>query len=192
MIQVNNNNNNNNNSINNIKVNNDNNNININNNINNNNKNINNNKMPLIINSNNNKIDTSKIFELIQKNINSILEGKIDTEDKNNKLMKSNNLKKTNIISEKEWKSVEMKKSKNTNSTIKFNSNYSNINDKSFERINEEQYFNEDFDLNILNKHISMNNSDKNNYIFHHREKILETQENSVINQSRQKKETIK
>jgi hypothetical protein len=47
-------------------------------------------------------------------------------------------------------------------------------------RINEEQYFNEDFDLNILNKHISMNNSDKNNYIFHHREKILETQENSV------------
>ena len=175
VIEVNNNNNNNNNNINNIKVNNDNNNINI-----NNNSNINNNKMPLIINSNNNKIDTSKIFELIQKNINSILEGKIDTEDKNNKLMKSNNLKKTNIISEKEWKSVEMKKSKNTNSTIKFNSNYSNINDKSFERINEEQYFNEDFDLNILNKHISMNNSDKNNYIFHHREKILETQENSV------------
>ena len=142
------------------------------------------NKKPLIFNSSinqknfksNNGIDTRKIFELIQKNINSILEGKIGTED--NAKKKNENIS-SNIIAQKEWKSEEMKKSKNTNSNIKYNSNYKNENDKSFERINEEQYFNEDFDINILNKHISMNNFDKNNYIFQPREKILETQENS-------------
>ena len=119
---------------------------------------------------NNNRIGTSKIFEIIQKNINSVLEGKIDDKNKKNYNFKSN------ILTQKDWKSDEMK----SNSNKTFNScNSNNLDDKSFERINEEQYFNEDFDINILNKHILMNNFDKNNFIYHKRIKILETKENS-------------
>ena len=137
---------------------------------------LNDNKKKIENNNNNNGIDTKKIFEIIQNNINSILEGKIDN---NNKNMRNYNFKST-ILPQKECKSDEMKKHKNTNSNIKYNS-YTNNNpeDKSMERVNEEQYFNEDFDTNILNKHIIMNNFDKNNFIYHQGNKILETKENS-------------
>ena len=46
--------------------------------------------------------------------------------------------------------------------------------EKNSEKINEEIFFNEDLGTNIINKHIIMNNYDKNNYIFHQR-----TDENS-------------
>ena len=131
------------------------------------------------IENNNNRIDTGKIFEIIQNNINSILEGKIDN---NNKNIKNYDFKST-ILAQKECKSDEMKKNKKNrkaSSKIKYNS-YTNNNpeDKSLERVNEEQYFNEDFDTNILNKHIIMDNFDKNNFIYHQANKVLETKENS-------------
>jgi hypothetical protein len=125
------------------------------------------------IENNNNRIDTGKIFEIIQNNINSILEGKIDN---NNKNIKNYDFKST-ILAQKECKSDEMKKNKKNrkaSSKIKYNS-YTNNNpeDKSLERVNEEQYFNEDFDTNILNKHIIMDNFDKNNFIYHQANKVL-------------------
>ena len=145
------------------------------------------NKKTLIINENNNtkmennnRIDTKKIFEIIQKNINSVLEGKYDDKNNINKNTRNYNFKST-ILAQKDWKSDAIEKNKKTkNSNKKFNSCiHDNIDDKSFERINEEQYFNEDFDINILNKHILMDNFDKNNFIYHKVDKFLETKENS-------------
>ena len=95
-----------------------------------------------------------------------------------------NNLLKLNILSHNKWKSDKINKIKNSNTIIKFNSFHSlesincNLEGKNFERVNEEQYFNEDIDINIINKQISMNNFDKNNFIFHQEKKSFENERN--------------
>ena len=119
-----------------------------------------------------NKMDNNKIFELIQNNIKSILKGNFDN-NKNKYKFKSN------IFTPKKKKIDEMEQMHKINSNYKFNSHKNNSEDNNFERINEEKYFNEDLDMNILNKHIMMNNYDYNNFIFHQKNKFLETKENS-------------
>ena len=56
-----------------------------------------------------------------------------------------------------------------------------NIEDENLERINEEMFFNEELGTNIINRRISMNNYDKNNFIIH---QISKEKNNDLISQN--------
>ena len=120
-----------------------------------------------------NNIGKEKIFELIQNNINSILEGRMD----NNLNLKEDNKIKSTIFSPKKWQSDEINKIKENYSNNKYRKNIHKPNEQFFERINEEQYLKDDFDTNILNKHILMYNYDDNNLIFQQENKKVESKE---------------
>ena len=121
-------------------------------------------------------IDKNKIFELIQNNINSIF----DDEYNKDINIKDNHKIKSSLFTQKQWKSGEMNKIRKNYSNHKFHSITHNPNGTNFERINEEQYLKEEFDANILNKHILMYNFDNNNnLLFYQKNNNLETNEKS-------------
>ena len=123
----------------------------------NNNTNITNNSEQIL---NDNKIISDIILGLNQNKINSFFEENknINKEKKSN--IKSNILNcNSDIVNQANKKKIESKLN-NINLNKK-------IEDENLERVNEEMFFNEEFGTNIINRKISMNNYDKNNYIFH-------------------------
>jgi len=114
-----------------------------------------------------NKITNNTTSDLNQNNINSYLE-----ENKNDNNEKKVELKSNIINYNKEL--INQSKLDNMNLNKK-------IEDENLERINEEIFFNEELGTNINNRRISMNNYDKNNYIFH---QISNNKNNELICQN--------
>ena len=114
-----------------------------------------------------NKIINNTISDLNQNNINLFIE-----ENKNDNKEKKVDLK-SNIIN---YNKEIINQTKLDNMILN-----TKIEDENLERINEEIFFNEELETNIINRRISMNNYDKNNYIFH---QISNNKNNKLISQN--------
>ena len=106
-----------------------------------------------LIDRNNNKKDNNNNEKNLKNNmmINEIKNLNSFLDENNNKIL--NNLK-SNIF-------------KNNNNNIKSNDINKHYEENNFERINEEMFYNDDLENNIMNRHITMDNYDTNNNIFH-------------------------
>ena len=121
-----------------------------------------------------NKIINDIIVSLNQSNINSILD------EKNKNTTKIKNINLNTSINNEYQSDIVINQVNKRNSDIQLNDINKNYKDDNLERINEEIFFNEDLGTNIINRHISMNNFDKNNFIFHSREKITQKNEELI------------
>ena len=106
---------------------------------------------------------TSSILNNKEKNTHVFFEEK-DNED-NKDMSQSNNIM-SDISGKIKNKSDFARPKSKTNSDINIEKFNKNSEDKKFERINEEMVFNEDIGTNIINKFISMDNHDNNNFIY--------------------------
>ena len=91
----------------------------------------------------------------------------------------TNNLKNSDIKKQNENKSDIINKKRKRNSSINTENLNKKLEETNFERINEEMVFNEDKGTNILNKFISMDNHDNNNYIY--KQRIINKEENENV-----------
>ena len=104
-------------------------------------------------------------------NISSVLD------DNNTKIL--DNLK-SNIFKSNIWKSDNLNNKNDINENIIDSNKY--IDTNNFERINEEIFLNEDLGSNIINRYITMNNHDKNNFIYH--KKYTKEKDEKLISQN--------
>ena len=139
----------------------------------NNNTNISNNSETLL---KNNKVIGDIILGLNQNNIKSFFE-----ENKNISIENKRNIK-SNIISGKNelFNQSNKKNSEIKSDNLNLNMN-KNVEDENLERVNEEMFFNEELGTNIINRRISMNNYDKNNFIIH---QISKEKKDELISQN--------
>ena len=120
-----------------------------------------------------NKIISDIILGLNKNNLNSFFE-----ENKNINKEKKSNIK-FNIINCKS--DIFNKSSKNVEVRLDNLNLNKKVEDENLERVNEEMFFNEEFGTNIINRRITMNNYDKNNFIFH---QISKEKNNDLISQN--------
>ena len=123
-----------------------------------------------------NKIINDIILGINQNNINSIFEENkyINKENKSN--IKSNIISgKNELFNQSNKKNSEIK-----SDNLNLNMN-KNVEDENLERVNEEMFFNEELGTNIINRRISMNNYDKNNFIIH---QISKEKKDELISQN--------
>ena len=76
------------------------------------------------------------------------------------------NINKSNFSGQNKNKTDHIRKASKTNEYSNFEKLNNNSEDNNFKRINEEMVFNEDIGTNIINKHITMDNHDNNNFIY--------------------------
>ena len=127
-------------------------------NLNDNDKNFSNNSTNIL---KDNKIISDILSDLNKNNTNTTFENKNINKEKKSKINSNTIEHKSEILSQIN--------NNNTNKEIKLESLNLNkkVEDDNLERVNEEIFFNEGLDTNIINRKISMNNFDKNNFIIH-------------------------